>query len=63
MGAGVGLLRRAMARHGGTRDAFARDVLGRSRATVHRWLTGRTKAMPSGVVSRLRVYLKEAPRA
>lgn len=60
MGAGVGLLRRAILKHGGTRDDFARDVLGRSRSTVHRWLTKGEKGtpVPRSVVALLRAYLE-----
>lgn len=50
------LLRKALNAHGGTMEGFAAEVLGRSRSTVWRWLTGRT-TMPPAVVTRLRAYL------
>lgn len=53
---GQGLLRRAVKKHGGSYDDFARQVLGRSRVSIWRWLRG-THAMPSPVIDRLRQYL------
>lgn len=59
MARGSGLLKQALAKHGGTKEAFAREVLGRRREVVHRWDTGE-RAIPSVVLERLRAYLKEA---
>lgn len=37
-------------------EGFAAEVLGRSRSTIWRWLTGRTD-IPPAVVTRLKAYL------
>ena len=50
------MLRKALDAHGGTVETFAAEVLGRSRSTVWRWLTGRTD-IPPAVLTRLRAYL------
>ena len=67
MGAGTGLLRRARERFreewemneedDPTNEDFARIVLGRTRSTVHRWETGRTKRIPKNAIAMLRAYL------
>ncbi len=49
------LLKRAMKLHGGTIDDFAKDVLGRSRVSVWRWLRKLTP-IPQAVQQRLRTY-------
>jgi len=53
---GQGLLKKAIKKHGGGYDDFARQVLGRSRVSVWRWLKG-THSMPQAVIDRLRAYL------
>jgi hypothetical protein len=54
---GSGSLRRAIKMYGGPVNAFAADVLGRSRVSVWRWLNGR-ETIPLVVVHRLKVYLQ-----
>lgn len=49
------LLKRAMKLHGGTVDDFAKDVLGRSRVSIWRWLRKLTP-IPQAVQQRLRTY-------
>jgi hypothetical protein len=55
---GVILLKRAMKYHGGGVDEFAREVLGRSRVSIWRWLRKATP-IPRAVQDRLRVYNEE----
>lgn len=55
---GVRLLRRAMKLHGGTIDDFAKQVLGRSRVSIWRWLR-KAYPIPLAVRERLRVYCHE----
>lgn len=55
---GIQHLRQAIKRHGGTYDAFATEVLGRSRTSVWRWLRG-THPIPNTVIARLRLYNKK----
>jgi hypothetical protein len=50
-------LRRAIKAYGGPVNAFAADVLGRSRVSVWRWLNER-EAIPLIVLHRLKVYLR-----
>lgn len=49
-------LQRAIRLHGGTLDAFAKEVLGRSRVSVWRWLND-SQEMPDVVVERLKAYV------
>jgi hypothetical protein len=44
--------------HGGTIDDFAKDVLGRSRVSIWRWLRVITP-IPQAVQQRLRTYCAE----
>jgi hypothetical protein len=55
---GQTILRRAMRLHGGTTDEFAKEVLGRSRVSVWRWLR-KDHPIPKAVQDRLRVYCLE----
>ena len=55
---GTILLKRAMRLHGGTIDDFAREVLGRSRVSIWRWLR-KAHPMPKAVQDRLRTYCLE----
>lgn len=55
---GVILLKRAMRLHGGTIDDFAREVLGRSRVSIWRWLK-KAHPIPKAVQDRLRTYCLE----
>lgn len=55
---GTILLKRAMRMHGGTIDDFAREVLGRSRVSIWRWLR-KAHPMPKAVQDRLRTYCLE----
>jgi plasmid maintenance system antidote protein VapI len=52
---GTILLKRAMKLHGGTVDGFAREVLGRSRVSIWRWLRKATP-IPQAVRDRLKAY-------
>ena len=52
------LLKRAMKLHGGTIDDFAKQVLGRSRVSIWRWLR-KAHPIPLAVRERLRVYCRE----
>lgn len=57
---GQGLLRDALKKHGGDKDAFAKDVLGRSRVSVWRWQKKKHPTpIPQAVIDRLRTYLNE----
>ena len=56
---GTILLQRAMRKHGGTVDDFAKEVLGRSRVSIWRWLRKATP-IPEAVRTRLKTYLAEA---
>lgn len=55
---GTILLKRAMKRHGGTVDEFAKQVLGRSRISIWRWLR-KSYPIPPAVIVRLKTYLHE----
>lgn len=55
---GVILLKRAMKLHGGGVDVFAKEVLGRSRVSIWRWLR-RATPIPMAVQERLRAYCAE----
>jgi hypothetical protein len=55
---GVTLLKRAMKLHGGTIDDFAKQVLGRSRVSIWRWLR-KAHPIPLAVRERLRTYCRE----
>lgn len=59
---GTILLKRSLARHGGTMDDFAKEVLGRSRVSVWRWMR-RTHPIPAAVIARLKAYLTETAHA
>lgn len=59
---GTILLTRALRRHGGTIDEFAKEVLGRSRVSIWRWQR-RTHSIPEAVIARLKAYLKETAHA
>lgn len=50
-------LRRAIKLHGGSYDAFAKQVLGRSRVSVWRWLR-KEKPIPDCVIDRLKTYVQ-----
>lgn len=50
-------LRRAIKLHGGSYDAFAKEVLGRSRVSVWRWLR-KEKQIPDCVIDRLKTYVQ-----
>lgn len=52
----VTLLRKALAASGLTHAAFAARVLGRSRSTLTKWLSG-DRPIPAPVVTRLKEYL------
>ena len=52
------LLKRAMKLHGGTIDDFAKQVLGRSRVSIWRWLRN-AHPIPLAVRERLRTYCRE----
>lgn len=58
---GIRLLNRAIRLHGGTLDDFAREVLGRSRVSVWRWLR-KAHPVPQAVRDRLRAYCHEMER-
>lgn len=47
-----------MKRHGGTVDEFAKQVLGRSRISIWRWLR-KSYPIPPAVIVRLKTYLHE----
>lgn len=53
---GTRLLRLAIKRHGGSYEAFAAEVLGRSRTSVWRWLRDK-HPIPQAVIPRLKAYL------
>lgn len=55
-------LRRAIKLHGGSYDAFAKEVLGRSRVSVWRWLR-KEKAIPECVIDRLKSYVQTHPQS
>ena len=55
---GTILLKRAMKLRGGTVDDFARQVLGRSRVSIWRWLRKATP-IPQAVRDRLKAYCAE----
>ena len=57
-GRGSLILRKALKRHGGSYEAFAHDILAKSRQTIWRWLDNRTP-IPAPVITLLTRYLKE----
>lgn len=52
------LLQKAMRAYGGTQERFAVEVLGRTRSTLTKWLSG-DRRIPEAVKSRLKSYLTE----